>query len=34
VPEHHARRFILQVEQIEFLGQLTVIAFGRFFQQV
>ncbi len=31
VPEHHTWRFFLQVEQVQLLCQLTVIAFFRFF---
>ena len=34
MPEHHTRRFILQVEQIKFLRQFAVIAFGRLFEQI
>ena len=32
MPEHHPRGFFLHMEQVEFLGQLTVIALFRLFQ--
>jgi hypothetical protein len=34
VPEHHARRLVLQVEQVELPPELAVVALLRLFQHV
>jgi hypothetical protein len=34
MPEHHARRFFLQMEQVELSSQFAMIAFFRLFQHV
>jgi hypothetical protein len=34
MPEHQARRFFLEVEQVQLLAQLAVVALFRLFQHV